>query len=308
MNKWTLLFILSFGFLGINHMSAFETNSIAMNLQQYDVENPYVIPAEKVTEILATTGLQIDDLMRQLIPLAQNLARPAISNFYVGVVALGKSGTLYLGANLEFSQVPLNQTVHAEQFVITLARHHGEQEIVALALSAAPCGHCRQFMQEMGTNNQFPILIDEASPETLASLLPKAFGPADLGLEGGMMKPITSDRAFTMEYTLYSQALQAAYRSYAPYTNAQAAIAIQTMDGQIYTGPYLENAGFNPSLSPLQTALVALLADMKDYDDIYNVLLLEQPGAKISHEMISKLVLQSIAPEAHFRVKLVKLN
>src|SRR6185369_7517369 len=45
---------------------------------------------------------------------AQSYARPLLTNFRVGAVVRGTSGALYLGANLEFPGVGLNQTVHAE--------------------------------------------------------------------------------------------------------------------------------------------------------------------------------------------------
>jgi hypothetical protein len=45
--------------------------------------------------------------------------------------------------------MPLNQSVHAEQFLIANLISHGEQELIALAVTAAPCGHCRQFYSEL---------------------------------------------------------------------------------------------------------------------------------------------------------------
>lgn len=39
--------------------------------------------------------------------------------------------------------------VHAEQFVMANAWAHRERGIKRLAVSAAPCGHCRQFYAEL---------------------------------------------------------------------------------------------------------------------------------------------------------------
>ena len=64
-------------------------------------------------------------------------------------VGLGASGCLYVGVNLEFARLPLYNSVHAEQFLLINALHHGEREIRRLAVSAAPCGHCRQFYSEL---------------------------------------------------------------------------------------------------------------------------------------------------------------
>ena len=64
-------------------------------------------------------------------------------------VGLGASGRLYVGVHLEFPCLPLHNSVHAEQFLVVNALQHGERELVKLAVSAAPCGHCRQFLSEL---------------------------------------------------------------------------------------------------------------------------------------------------------------
>lgn len=64
-------------------------------------------------------------------------------------MGLGISGRLYVGVNLEFARLPLNNSVHAEQFLVVNAIHHQERELVKIAVSEAPCGHCRQFYSEL---------------------------------------------------------------------------------------------------------------------------------------------------------------
>ena len=64
-------------------------------------------------------------------------------------VALGASGRIFFGVNLEFARLPLYNSVHAEQFLVVNALHHGERELRKLAVSEAPCGHCRQFYSEL---------------------------------------------------------------------------------------------------------------------------------------------------------------
>ena len=70
-------------------------------------------------------------------------------------VGIGESGTLYVGCNLEFTNLPLYNSVHAEQFLLVNALHHGEKSIQKLAISAAPCGHCRQFFSELSCAVRF---------------------------------------------------------------------------------------------------------------------------------------------------------
>ncbi len=54
-----------------------------------------------------------------------------------------------MGVNLEFARLPVNNSVHAEQFLVVNAVHHEERAITKMAVSAAPCGHCRQFYSEL---------------------------------------------------------------------------------------------------------------------------------------------------------------
>ncbi len=265
--------------------------------------NPFVISAERVNEMVPMSGLEVEELLIELIPIAKRFARSPISNYQVGVAALGKSGNIYLGVNLEFSGQPLNATVHGEQFLIVNARNHGETEIVAMALSAAPCGHCRQFLNEIDEKGQLQILIPNTPPRNLSSLLPEAFGPKNLGLATNLFVLPDVYPPFTHESPLVAEALRAACASYAPYSHSKSGVAIHTSDGKIYSGSCLENAAFNPSLSPLQAALVALVTDLRRYDEIVEVVLVERGAAKIGYERSARALLKNIAPDAQFHLE-----
>jgi hypothetical protein len=56
---------------------------------------------------------------------------------------------VYVGVNLEFPGMPLSQSVHGEQFLVANLLAHREAGLHTLAISAAPCGHCRQFYSEL---------------------------------------------------------------------------------------------------------------------------------------------------------------
>lgn len=43
----------------------------------------------------------------------------------------------------------MGMQVHGEQFLMANLVLHGERSLQALAISAAPCGHCRQFYSEL---------------------------------------------------------------------------------------------------------------------------------------------------------------
>ena len=107
------------------------------------------IPASAVEDLAKSENSTVDELMMGLLPLAQTYARAPISNFLVGVVVRGPSGSLYLGANIEIPGQCLGFAVHAEQAALSNAYMNSEQSVTALAVvGGAPCGHCRQFMEE----------------------------------------------------------------------------------------------------------------------------------------------------------------
>jgi len=106
-----------------------------------------------------------------------------------------------------------------------------------------------------------------------------------------------------LQASLIDRAIEAAYMSYAPYSKSLAGVSVRTKDGSIYVGSYLENAAFNPSLSPFHCALIALVADQKRYEDIVEMILVEQKAAKISHAILSEANLKNIAPQAQFFLK-----
>jgi cytidine deaminase len=236
------------------------------------------LPASTVGRILETLDMEIGTLMVQLLPVAQQYAVVPVSHYQVGAVAAGmptpESGvcSLYLGANFEFMNVALSFSVHAEQAATNNAWLNGEKGIQAIAISAAPCGHCRQFLYELVSAQQLSILLpdDQKDPTSYSStplraFLPNAFGPSDLGVTGGLMDPklcthnLALDGGTPTDHPVIAAALAAACGSYAPYkTDAAygyAGVAVELADNSIYAGRYAENAAYNPSLSPLQSAL-----------------------------------------------------
>lgn len=103
----------------------------------------FVIGAAKAAKLRHASKLGVEQFLATLVKPTADLARPPISNFHVGAVGLGVSGRIFLGVNLEFPKLPLNHSVHAEQFLVANALQHNEKKLVFIAVSAAPCGHCR---------------------------------------------------------------------------------------------------------------------------------------------------------------------
>ncbi len=262
------------------------------------------IPAKDVTVMLGAEGKTADQMMLSLLPLARTCARPPLSNFFVGAVVQGASGSLYLGANIEVPGHLLGLTVHAEQASLANAYMSGEAGVSAIAVTAAPCGHCRQFLNEMSPDGEIRILVNDNAPTKLSALLPMAFGPKDLGFKQGAL-PIKQSRLSLLQKStdaLVLAALDAAQRSYSPYTLSLSGIAISTRDSRVFTGSYIENAAFNPSLPPLEAALAGLFAARKNADEVVRAVLVQDSKAKISQESAVRAALSSLSPGAKIEV------
>ena len=228
--------------------------------------------------------------MTMLLPEAAKLARPPISNFRVGCVSRGLSGALYFGTNLEFAGEALSFTVHAEQSSVTNAWTNGEEGIDLIAVNAAPCGYCRQFLNELVTADRLVIAMpNETRP--LRDLLPSAFGPRDLGIDGGLMQRAHNGLAIEENDESAKAALEAANMSYAPYSKSYAGVAVRTRNA-IYAGPYAENAAFNPSMSPLEVALSKLNLAGDSFDAIEDAVLVQTDSL---HTAATRVVLGAIS-------------
>ena len=110
------------------------------------------------------------------------------SGFPVGAAVLTADGTVITGCNVENASYGL--TVCAERVAVFAAAAAGHRELRAVAvvapraLGATPCGACRQVLNEFAPREGDLAVVLEGSdgPDltTLAALLPRSFGPADL--------------------------------------------------------------------------------------------------------------------------------
>ncbi|HYC59878.1 MAG TPA: cytidine deaminase [Thermoanaerobaculia bacterium] len=250
-----------------------------------------IVAAADATAFAERAGIDIPSLMTRLLPEVAKLARPPVSNFFVGAVSRGLTGNLYFGTNLEFAGEALSFTVHAEQSSVANAWMNGEEGIDMIAVTAAPCGYCRQFLNELATADRLTIAIPNET-HTLRELLPSAFGPRDLGIDGGLMQREEHALSIDVDDELARAALTAARRSYAPYSKSYAGIAIRTKGGTIATGAYAENAAFNPSMSPLEVALSQLNFAGGSWEDIDQVTLVAVDDL---HTSATRVVLTAIS-------------
>lgn len=247
--------------------------------------------ADEVTTLCTQCDLTPETLSYALLPLAAACAIAPISHFQVGAVAQGESGNLYFGANMEFAAVPLQQTLHAEQSAIAHAWLRQERGLTSITVNYTPCGHCRQFMNELNRANTLHIHLPGRQPAQLHHYLPDAFGPQDLNITTLLMDPVNHGRTLLDADLLAQAALDAANRSHAPYSNALSGVALETDRGAVYTGRYAENAAFNPSLPPLQVALNLMNLAGEEIHSVRRAALVEPRNATISQWVMLQIIL-----------------
>ncbi|KAL9330077.1 hypothetical protein ACSQ67_005080 [Phaseolus vulgaris] len=198
----------------------------------------FLIDPSEALALADSAAITLPELLPRLVPAAQSLARPPISNFPVAAVGLGPSGRIFVGVNLEFPGLPLHHSVHAEQFLLCNLSLNAEANLASFAVSAAPCGHCRQFLQELRAASDVNILVtSHATPQftSLSDFLPHQFGPHDLlSLRTPLLlephhnaltllpSHAANDAALSNghlhNHKLKNAALDAANKSHAPYT------------------------------------------------------------------------------------------
>ncbi|KAI3802861.1 hypothetical protein L1987_31006 [Smallanthus sonchifolius] len=295
----------------------------------------YIISASEAQSMAKSRGLTVPQLLPSLVKSAQALARPPISNFHVGAVGLSSDGRIFFGANVEFPGLPLHHSIHAEQFLITnLAAHGGGPRLLYMAVSAAPCGHCRQFLQEVRGVSDTQIVITDEPQENpdyrpISSILPNPFGPYDLLdqemplilekhdnqlclkdqpflTQNGNLTNLSNgyaELAIKNEENLKNKALEAARESHAPYSGCPSGVALMDCEGKVYKGSYMESAAYNPSMMPVQAAVVAYMAaGGGGYERIVAAVLVEKEGVSVRQEATARLMLNHVSPKCELRV------
>lgn len=255
------------------------------------------VAADDVISLQKELSLTPDELMLALLPFAKEKALMPVVGYQVGAIGLGISGNLYFGSCQDFGYGPITQTVHAEQAVISNAFLRGETGIIKISCTDVPCGHCRQFLYELNTAQTLEIILPNQKPILLTTLLPNPFGPKELGQEATLLKNVSHEIKLpdcVKTNARISAALDAAKQCYAPYTNAYAGVAIEMKNKKIYVGKYIENVAHNPSLPPMQAALIYLTECGEKYEDIMAATLVQCRQNLIDQSISSKITLNAV--------------
>eukprot|EP00413_Alexandrium_margalefii_P044460 CAMPEP_0204583706 /NCGR_PEP_ID=MMETSP0661-20131031/45923_1 /ASSEMBLY_ACC=CAM_ASM_000606 /TAXON_ID=109239 /ORGANISM="Alexandrium margalefi, Strain AMGDE01CS-322" /LENGTH=327 /DNA_ID=CAMNT_0051593085 /DNA_START=50 /DNA_END=1033 /DNA_ORIENTATION=+ len=258
-------------------------------------------------------GCTHEELLHKILPLAKHAALPHASGYHVGAAALGSSGSVFLGFNLELPGMPFQFTVHAEQSAVYLAADAKEERLCLLATSTTPCGHCRQFMQELYGGDSLEVSCPGQSTRSLGELLPDHFGPQHLGFESRLLRApdhrVHLDGAQnSSDSQLLDMAVAAARKSYVPF-GSPAGLALRTRTGHAAAGFPVESVAHNPGMTtagPLQGALVKLTAQgCRDWRHINEAVLVECRDAQIKYAELVKLAMANIAPDSRLSVSFI---
>ena len=119
------------------------------------------------------------DADRELLERADGVATRAYapySNFLVGAVARTRDGRVFEGVNVENAAYPLG--ICAEKTALGKAVADGVRpgEVEVLAVTASPCGGCRQWFHELGVERVvYRRPNGDVAVATPAELLPDTF-------------------------------------------------------------------------------------------------------------------------------------
>jgi len=102
------------------------------------------------------------------------------SSFQVGCAVLTRDGSVIEGVNVENAAYPLGVCAERTAFARAVAEGHRPGDFVAAAITASPCGGCRQWLKEMGVERVVFRNGDRVVTMTPDELLPESFGASDL--------------------------------------------------------------------------------------------------------------------------------
>jgi cytidine deaminase len=121
----------------------------------------------------------VTDADRELLEQADAVAKRAYapySEFFVGAAVRTRDGRVFEGVNVENAAYPLG--ICAEKAALAKAVSEGVRpgEVEVLAVTASPCGGCRQWFHEFGIERIVYRRADgNIAVATPAQLLPDTF-------------------------------------------------------------------------------------------------------------------------------------
>ena len=103
------------------------------------------------------------------------------SSFLVGCAVLARDGRVIEGVNVENAAYPLGVCAERTAFPRAMAEGYRPGDFVVAAITASPCGGCRQWLLEMGVERV--VFRNGGRVVTMSpdELLPESFDASDIG-------------------------------------------------------------------------------------------------------------------------------
>jgi cytidine deaminase len=127
------------------------------------------------------TGTVVSD--EELLALADGAARRAYapySHFEVGCALLARDGRVIEGVNVENAAYPLGVCAERTALARAVAEGYRPGDFIAAAITASPCGGCRQWLLEMAVERVVFRNGGRVVTMTPPELLPESFDASDL--------------------------------------------------------------------------------------------------------------------------------
>jgi len=120
---------------------------------------------------------------QELLALADAAAARAYapySNFHVGCAVLARDGRVIEGVNVENAAYPLGVCAERTAFSRAVAEGFRPGDFAVAAITASPCGGCRQWLLEMGVDRVVFRNGGRVVTMTPGELLPESFDSSGL--------------------------------------------------------------------------------------------------------------------------------
>lgn len=128
---------------------------------------------------MSAAGLTDAELLARAEAAAVRAYAP-YSEFHVGCAVLTRTGDVVEGVNVENASYPLGICAERAAFSRAIAEGHRPGDFAAAAITASPCGGCRQWLLEMGVDRV--VFRNRGRVVTMSAreLLPESFEAGDL--------------------------------------------------------------------------------------------------------------------------------
>ena len=101
------------------------------------------------------------------------------SDFHVGCAVLARDGRVIEGVNVENAAYPLGVCAERTAFSRAVAEGYRPGDFAVAAITASPCGGCRQWLHEMGVDRVVFRNGERVVTMTPDELLPESFDSSE---------------------------------------------------------------------------------------------------------------------------------